>query len=198
MDDLCDARRALHEEHVALDFPALNDLNKVCDATLKGKARRAYNVSAWKNPVVKGTATWKDENGRIRRVANIWLIKAAWDERAVAQAYTYPKFCGNEVGQINCLLAVFYGHNRGVHRQSDNYMYFPQLSTVSTTANSSSYLFWGYRELGRMLGTNLWVNDAGRLELRDDRQCKQEALQRRSGRRPEVMTFTKPSDCLPI
>ncbi len=54
-------------------------------------------------------------------------------------------------------------------------MLFPQLSTVQTTANSSSYLFWGFRELGRMVGSNLKVNSAGRIELRVEEQCKQVA-----------------------
>lgn len=195
MSDICDVRRALKSENVILDFPALENLKGVCEGQLTKPRKLAYNVSAWKNPVVKGTATWPAIDGNPGRIARIWLIKAAWDERAVAAAYTSPERCGSAAGQVNCLLAVFYGHNRGVRSDSDNYMFFPQLSTVSTTANSSSYLFWGYRELGRMLSANLRVNDVGRLELRDDRQCNQVARKRKKGRRPQVMTYTDPTPC---
>ena len=192
MADLCDVRRALKEkDNVDLDFPALLKLGDVC----KGGA---YNISAWKNPVVKGTATWRDADGKPARSTRIWLIKAAWDERAVAAAYTHPQTCGNGPGKINCLLAVFYGHNREVHDKKDNYMLFPQLSTVTTTANSSSYLFWGYRELGRMLAAYLHVTDDGRVELRDDRQCKQAALPRVKHHRPETMKFKGPTPCDPV
>lgn len=196
MSDLCEVLNALKKEHFTVEFPALENLDGVCELQPARSVRIAYNVSAWKNRVVKGTVTWPTKDDQPTRASRIWLIKAAWDERAVAAAYTRPQKCGNEVRQINCLLAVFYGHNRGIQNKKDEYMLFPQLSTVATTANSSSYLFWGYRELGRMLGTNLQVNGAtGRLELRDERQCKQVAHRRRKGRRPENIKFIPPSPC---
>ena len=191
MPSLCELNAALKTDGVEIKFPALRNLAEVCAA----KSKLAYNVSDWKNPVVKGTATWRNADGTPRRVARLWLIKAAWDERAVDAAYNNPDRCGSSVGQINCLLTVFYGHNRKARSLLDNYMHFPQHITVGTTLNSSSYLFWGYRELGRMLAANLRVDAAGRLELLDDRQCWQETRPRRKFSRPELMRFQSPSGC---
>jgi hypothetical protein len=192
MDDLCAIKRALGTD-LKLEFPALNKFEDVCGE----KSKLVYNVSAWKNPVVKGTAKWMGPDHKERRVSNLWLIKAAWDERAVAAAFTHPETCGSAPGQINCLLAVFYGHNTMVRGGKDQFMLFPQLSTVQTTANSSSYLFWGFRELGRMVGSNLKVNSAGRIELRVEEQCKQVALptSKKGHNRPEVNRFKAPTSC---
>jgi len=195
MADICNVRNALKSEGVEMRFEVLENLEIVCDPQRAKPDKLSYNVSAWKNPVIKGTVLWKSKNGQPARTSHIWLIKAAWDERAVAAAYTRPKTCGNETGKINCLLTVFYAHNTSVRSKSDNYMLFPQLGTVATTANSSSYLFWGYRELGRMLASHLRVSDTGRLELRNDIQCKQAAHRWRKGGRPENIKYIAPSPC---
>ncbi|MBV6272412.1 hypothetical protein KVP09_05720 [Alcaligenaceae bacterium CGII-47] len=73
---------------------------------------RAYRPSGSKQPIIGLTLSGGGtKDGQPTRISRIWLIKAAWDERAVAAAYTHPETCGSEIGQINCLLAVFYGHN---------------------------------------------------------------------------------------
>lgn len=182
MSNICTVRKALESENVKfkLEFDALHNLDGVC----KEHSKRRYNVSAWKNPVVKGTVTWPSINGNKPRVTNIWLIKAAWDERKIVDVYSKGSIeCGKE-GQINCFLDVFYGHNSSQRDKKDGYMYFPQLSTVGATFNSSSYLFWGYRELGRMLASNLKVNEFGRIELVNPVQCLQDDLPRSKHHRP--------------
>ncbi|WCG84868.1 hypothetical protein [Pectobacterium sp. A5351] len=37
-------------------------------------------------------------------------------------------------------------------------MYFPQINTADLTLNSSSYLFWGYRELGRYMASDMNID----------------------------------------
>lgn len=160
MSDLCALRTALAEDQITLAFPDLQDLGGVCDGN------KRYNVSDWPNPVVQGTATWS--NGMVSR---IWLIKAAWDQRWVADTYTENR-CG-EPGWADCFLATFYGHNStiGVHGPTEGLtnMAFPQLPTAGSTANSSTYLFWGYRELGRGIGQYLKLVQ-GKIE-RVGEQC---------------------------
>lgn len=194
MSDICAVRNALKtKDNVTLEFKALQNLEEVCAGQPRKKAKRVYNVSAWKNPVVKGTVTWPPVNGSTQRITNIWLVKAAWDEKAVVAAYSHkPIKCGLP-NQLNCLLAVFYGHNRGIQGK-DGYMLFPQLGTVGTTYNSSSYLFWGYRELGRMLASNLSVNASGRIELKSP-QCLQVDLKRIPNRRPELYKKAPLTEC---
>jgi len=68
---------------------------------------------------------------------------------------------------VNCLLTVYYGHNTQTINKKDGYMIFPHLSTAGSTYNSSSYLFWAYRELGRMVASTLvWdETNGGQLAL---------------------------------
>lgn len=158
MSDLCDLKSGLADSHITLDFPNLKDFAEVC------AGKRVYNVSDWPSPVVKGTAKW-NATGRVSR---IWLIKAAWDQRAVADTYNSEK-CG-EQGEADCLLTVFYGHNTsvGVHglNGGGENMAFPQLPTAGSTANASSYLIWGYRELGRSIARELvWDEQAQTIDL---------------------------------
>jgi hypothetical protein len=178
MEDICTVKRALGNS-VKMDFPTLNKLDKVCSGEL------AYNVSDWKSPVVKGTVTWYKDEKPVRE-SRIWLIKAAWNQRQVRKTYNNMK-CGN-VGEVDCLLTVFYGHNSSVqiHGKNDpqGFMVFPQLATVGTTANSSSYLFWGYRELGRSIARQLaWDATKGELST-TSLQCTQLAAPKRGGSRP--------------
>lgn len=178
MSDVCDVRAALKRDGIYLTFKQLHKLDDVCSGT------KRYNVSDWPSPVVEGEAIWP--GGRVSR---IWLIKAAWDQRAVADAYT-DSTCGNP-GKPDCFLTVFYGHNStiGVHGKDEGgtNMAFPQLPTAGSTANASSYLFWGYRELGRSVTRDLTWNAAeARLELKAPR-CVILALDRRSGDRPAVL-----------
>lgn len=193
MSDLCAVKAALDLDKVVLSFPALPDLDDVCNPDKK----KRYNMSAWMNPVVSGTAKWTVSGKESR----IFLVKSAWRQKAVARTYTKGT-CG-DLGEASCFLAVFYGHNTKVQLSKTRTvtrgktptretiktgdMYFPQLSTAASTLNSSSYLFWGYRELGRDAVKNLSYNlVTGRLEL-DQRQCKQKALDRIPGLRPHEM-----------
>ncbi len=154
MSDLCALRVALDEDEIKIVFTDLQDLDGVCNG------HKRYNVSDWPNPVVQGTATWT--NGLVSR---IWLIKAAWDQRWVADTYTRQR-CG-EPGWADCFLTAFYGHNSTVGvdgpNQGGTNMAFPQLPTAGSTANSSTYLFWGYRELGRSIGQYLKL-EQGKIE----------------------------------
>lgn len=190
MSDVCALKAALHEDGMSLDFPALPELAKVCEP----KSQLRYNMSAWMNPVVLGTVRWPDS----KRTARIFLVKAAWKQKAVGLAFTKGE-CG-ATDEPSCFLAVFYGHNRSVVLKKQHTvmqgkvptlqaiktedMHFPQLSTTATTLNSSSYLFWGFRELGRDAVKNLSYDPAtGRLQL-NATQCLQKALARRSELRP--------------
>lgn len=178
MGDLCTVKKALGSA-VRIDFPTLENFEKVCDGKL------AYNLSDWKSPVVKGTVTWT-RNGADVRQSRIWLIKAAWQQRRITDAYTDEK-CG-DIGYANCFLTVFYGHNSSVRihgkNNSSGNMVFPQLPTAGTTANSSSYLFWGYRELGRDMARQLvWNGSTEELDT-VSAQCYQRAVKKRAGERP--------------
>lgn len=178
MSDVCDVRAALKRDGIDLTFNQLDKLDDVCSGS------KRYNLSDWPSPVVEGEASWRDG-----RVSRIWLIKAAWDQRAVADAYT-DRTCGNP-GKPDCFLTVFYGHNStvGVHGKNEGgaNMAFPQLPTAGSTANSSSYLFWGYRELGRSVTRDLTWNAAeARLEFKAPR-CVILAFDRRSGDRPAAL-----------
>lgn len=179
MDDICTVKSALGDS-VKMDFPTLKNLDKVCSGEL------AYNVSDWKSPVVMGTVTWYNKEKEPVRQSRLWLIKSAWNQRQVVDTFS-DKTCGN-VGSADCLLTVFYGHNSSVliHGKDDpqGFMVFPQLATAGSTANSSSYLFWGYRELGRSMAKQLaWNEEKGELYA-ISHQCMQPAARKRAGSRP--------------
>ncbi len=192
MEDICTVKRALGNS-VRMDFPTLDKLDRVCAGEL------AYNVSDWKSSVVRGTVTWYNKDEKPIRESRIWLIKAAWNQRQVINTYKNMK-CGN-VGEVDCLLTVFYGHNSSVqiHGKNDpqGFMVFPQLATAGATANSSSYLFWGYRELGRSMAKQLTWDDT-RKELRTiSRQCIQPAALKRRGSRPYDWDDPKVTEACP-
>lgn len=191
MDDLCWAKKALQIEGLSLTFKQLESFDKLC-AVQFGEAKgpqQAYNTSAWMNPVVQGEVDW----GNSARKTRVWLIKAAWNEAEIRDAYNAIALrgsdnCGSGVGQVNCLLLGFYGQSTKFRDKDDNYMIFPQHGTAAATANNSSYLFLGYRELGRMLASRLKRNTAGALEISGDRRCIQPVLDA-GKRRPEVYSF---------
>lgn len=177
MSDLCAVKKAL-PTGFEMKFPALDEFESVCE---RG---RAYNMSDWKNPVVLGTVTWPESSEP--RQSRIWLIKAAWNQQWMRKTYNGYE-CGNK-GYADCLLTVFYGHNTSVliHGKNDpkGNMVFPQLPTAGTTANASSYLFWGYRELGRSYARQLaWDVKKGGLTLPGD-VCRQPAADMVKNDRP--------------
>ena len=178
MGDLCTIRAVLGSQ-VRMEFPTLGNLAAVC------AGEKVYNLSDWKSPVVQGTVTWT-RDGVDTRQSRIYLIKAAWHQRTMTDTYTYGR-CG-DVGYADCLLTVFYGHNstvriHGKNNKSGN-MVFPQLLTAGSTANSSSYLFWGYRELGRSMARALAWNDVQKQLSNISKPCYQDAVDKRKGERP--------------
>lgn len=178
MEDLCAVKEALGSD-ILLNFPTLQNFDQVCSGKL------AYNLSDWKSPVVRGTATWKRDGVAVRE-SRIWLIKAAWNQNLLRKTYNEKK-CGN-IGYADCFLTVFYAHNTvfniaGKDDPSMN-MAFPQLPTAGSTINASSYLFWGYRELGRSMARQLdWDTTDGRLQSINP-ECYQRAATRIKKNRP--------------
>ncbi|MNV44329.1 hypothetical protein D3C71_1360830 [compost metagenome] len=141
------------------------------------------------NPIIEGEVDW----GKSGLKTKVWLIKAAWNEAEIRDAYNAialsgSENCGSDPGQVNCLLLNFYGQSTSYRDEDDNYMIFPQHSTAAATANNSSYLFLGYRELGRMLAYRLQRNAIGELEITGDRKCIQPVLKAGKGR-PAVYSF---------
>lgn len=181
MQDICTLRKALGPD-IEIEFPTLEDFDRVCEGKL------AYNVSDWKAPVVQGTVTWK-RNGVLVRTSRLWLLKAAWDQNWVRITYNKGR-CG-ETDWADCFLTVFYGHNTKFRLNEGNAddltMVFPQLPTTGATLNSSSYLFWGYRELGRSIARQLvWDGNRNRLETTSI-ACRQRAATRIRKNRPYVL-----------
>lgn len=192
MDDLCWVRQALKQEHedFKMEFKALKDFDLVCESQFAGGEKSTvlgYNTSAWFNPVVEGSITWPTgPDGKSMPKTRLWLVKLGWNQQDFRRAFNAGD-CGSESHPVNCLLTVYYGHNTLTVNNMDNYMVFPYLSTVGATFNSSTYLFWAYRELGRMVMAKLaWTDEnGGQLKLDPAvKQCEQYALKVRKGRRP--------------
>lgn len=179
MSDLCDVREAVSKKEIdiSIEFDALVDFAAVCDG------RAAYNISDWKSAVVKGKATWNKTGFS----STLWLVKAAWYQPGVAKAYNSEQ-CG-ESGMADCLLTVFYGHNtefRVDEKDELSGMVFPQLGTPGATLNSSSYLMWGFRELGRGIGRQLQLDGKGGL-LSTSTRCYQPVGDVRKNKRPYLL-----------
>jgi hypothetical protein len=202
MNNLCWVKAALEKDDFKMTFGALDRFDELCASWTKNpddkeripKKKRlpkgAYNTSAWLNPVVTGTVKWPESSGMPN--TRLWLVKLGWNQQAFRRAYK-AKDCDSEANPVNCLLAVYYGHNTTTINKPDQYMVFPQLSTPGAQYNSSSYLFWAYRELGRMLASNLvWTDaDGGQLQLkRQSKQCSQKLMLHVAGQRPTMRPET--------
>lgn len=191
MADLCTVKKSL-PSGFKMEFPTLDRFEDVCAGT------HAYNLSDWKSPVVFGTVTWPGDGTDVRQ-SRIWLIKAGWNQNWLRKTYNENK-CGNK-GYADCFLTVFYGHNSTVkiHGKTDPdlNMVFPQLPTAGTTANSSSYLFWGYRELGRSMARQLvWNKNTEVLELHSA-QCYQRAAKKVPNDRPYPLETLRATELCP-
>jgi len=219
MDDLCWVRAAIMQDvrGAEMSFPALKNFKTLCETweaagkdesktrKMKNKTekRLVYNTSAWLNPVVKGQVTWPDVNGEKVPPTRLWLIKLGWHQQDFRRAFN-AKDCGSPEHPVNCFLAAYYGHNTATLNDKDGYMHFPHLSTPGATYNASSYLFWAYRELGRMVSSELsWTEaDGGNLALRSDKpQCSQLAMAfKGKGRRPQYRPASPAveADCVPV
>lgn len=167
LEDLCWARAALAQEGLTLTFrDALQNFEEVCEPA-KGKGPHGYNVSEWNNPVVPGEIRWPKQPGQLPKVTRVWVLKPAWKEVDYKKRFNDPQRC-NTVDE--CTLALFWGHNGGGSQYKtrrpqapgqkvQNYLIFPQHATASNTANSSTYLFWAYRALGRSMAKHLRYQD---------------------------------------
>lgn len=167
LEDLCWARAALAQEGLTLTFrDALQNFEEVCEPA-KDKGPHGYNVSEWKNPVVPGEIRWPRQPGQPPKVTRVWVLKPAWNEDHYQKLFNKPQDCKTV---DHCALALFWGHNgsesqyktrrpqaRG--QEVKDYLIFPQHATASNTANSSTYLFWAYRALGRSMAKHLRYQD---------------------------------------
>jgi hypothetical protein len=183
MEDLCWSRRMLEGEGFAVEFRALRGFDAVCEGVFAGTlsgAARVYDVDAWVNPVIHGKLTWPDG----RKVTNVWLIKAAWNENDARAAFENAS-CGFGTGEFNCLLAMFWGTRYSDGADARFVETFPQHGTAAQTLNGSPALVLAYRELGRMAASQLERGASGQIALRNHRQCYQ----------ARVGTVADPSDC---
>lgn len=176
MDDLCKLRSMLSSEGVNLTFSGeLAQLGEVCGGGTLARAK-AYNTSAWLNPVVPGQVSWPVESGL--PPTRIWLIKLGWDQQGVRKAFNAEE-CETREHPVSCIVTAYYGHNAGSVVRKDGQMYFPQLTTPGAGFSASTYLFWAYRELGRTAAANLRLLPNGSLALK-----------------PEVVMRSQPVNCV--
>lgn len=165
-ETLCEDKTRLLKAGYDLSFGTTLDLDQVCRDPSK-----AFNTSAWLNPVVPGTISPKSPQ---RRSANdllptmrVWLIKLGWNQSNLLHGWTTPD-CQSKDHPNSCLLTVFLGHN---WKRDTVYLDFPQPSTTHATFNSSTPQFWAFRELGRTASAMLEVVGTGEnhaLKLRTD------------------------------
>ena len=167
LEDLCWIRTALAQEGLTLTFrDALQNFEEVCEPA-KGKDPHGYNVSDWRNPVVQGEIRWPAQAGQLPKITRVWVLKPAWKEADYRERFNEPSKCTTV---DECTLALFWGHNGGSAQyktrrpqlagaQVQDYLIFPQHGTVGNTANSSTYLFWAYRALGRSMAKHLRYQD---------------------------------------
>jgi len=81
--------------------------------------------------------------------------------------------CETPKHPVSCILSAFYGHNTKIKQTgSDHYMAFPHLTTIKAGFSTSSYLFWAYRELGRIAALTLTVQNDGTLSLEPKQALK--------------------------
>lgn len=166
MQGICVARQMLANDGAQMNFDkALINLDHVCSDwnNKQGQKRHAYSTSAWVNGVVPGEVIWPAKSGVPN--SRVWLIKLGWDERAVGRAFSAGQ-CETKAYPVSCMLAAYYGMNAHSTVRSDGKMYFPQLTTAGAAYNSSTYLFWAYRELGRTAASALQVGANGSLQLK--------------------------------
>ncbi|WP_198325361.1 patatin-like phospholipase family protein [Pseudomonas alkylphenolica] len=176
MEGICIARQMLKKEGAEMRFDkALINLDQVCSDWNNGpgKPRHAYNTSAWFNGVVPGEVIWPE--GSAMPVSHIWLIKLGWDQAAVRRAFKDGK-CETRAYPVSCMLAAYYGSNAGTTVRDDDNLYFPQLPTAGAAFNSSTYLFWAYRELGRTAASALQIKADGTLGLKPGTVIKDQPL----------------------
>lgn len=150
MEDLCRVKRILEKNAMQITFSSLPDLPDVC------AGRKAYNISRWLNKVLTGNISW---NNQQHEPIKVFYFKLGWNEpyfQRQLNAYHQKKIDAAEPAAA--FLTFFYLNNASLRNKKDKNMYFPQINTANLTLNSSSYLFWGYRELGRYMARSLDAN----------------------------------------
>ena len=181
MKDMCVLKALLKKEHLTLSFEALENFEQVCTKPENGNDL-AYNVSEWASPVVVGEVTWPQVAGAASpRKVKVYLLKPGWNELQVREIYNKGKpECGFGDNEFNCWLVVYFGHDNNTRVAENDYMKFPQHTTVGATADSSTYRVWAYRELGRMQAVNLRFapgNNPGEGRVVNvGQQCKQVSI----------------------
>jgi len=216
MEDLCRDWRALQKEGLKMDFPALLRFQEVCTKQFDHSffsEKLAYNVSAWTEPVIKGSIVCaSDMKSCGGKEIRLWLIKSAWDQQAIRQRYNNilqtvavgpgHVSCGTakDLSTPACELLLFYAENSSITNPLDGYMLFPQHGTASSTLGGSINTTIAYKALGRTAAQQLTWNSPSGLAFADKQTpiCAQPAWPITSGR-PEYAPVTDtPTPCITI
>lgn len=171
---LCRIREAL-KPNMSLVIGKLSHLDQVCDPQFSQPTwpSKGYNTSEWLNPVLTGEIRPLDPS-KGSALIHIWYIKLAWNQLAYREAFNAMQ-CEIPAHDVSCFLTIFYGENSSITNNDgrDGWMWFPQISTVGMVIDSSSYLFWAYRELGREAGRELtWNLNLSTIDTHNS-QCAQ-------------------------
>lgn len=170
---LCRNWTALDGQGWTLDIENLKSLQELCKDLSRGIRTRGYDTSRWLNPVMRGTIVPKRDLvdhpslvAQLDLVANtiqLLYIKLGWDQLAYANALQ-ARDCETKADDVSCFVTMYYGSNTCDRHPVDQWLYFPQLTTVGMTKAATSYQFWAFRELGREAGRRIrW--DAGTLTV---------------------------------
>ncbi|MDP2906666.1 MAG: patatin-like phospholipase family protein [Nanoarchaeota archaeon] len=172
-EGLCWDKEILSKAGYDLKFENLKDLDLLCEQRRMerlGKTpeiQRAYNVSAWLNPIILGSINPSTEHPPTNPLPSIrvWLIKLAWNQAVVHSALDAAN-CESIDHPVSCLLTVYHAHQPSSKTQEERYQMFPHLSTMGSTWNASTPLFWAWRELGRFAASLMTINKEGKLSIR--------------------------------
>lgn len=170
-EGLCVDMAILNKAGYELRFASLPDLKMLCkqhgfnslaEALTPNGPKRAYNVNAWINPVIKGeivpsdlTVAQRAEDKLLPKM-QVWLIKLAWDQGKYRTAII-AKECETANHPVSCMVALHLA-NQG---NQNELLKFPHISTSGAGYNSSPTLFWAWRELGRTASSLLELTDNG-------------------------------------
>lgn len=171
-EGLCWDKEILSAAGYDLKFESLKDFDLLCEQRREErlgktpKIQRAYNVSAWFNPILPGTITPSDKRHAKSSLppVRVWLIKLAWNQAAIHSALN-AKDCESIDHPVSCLLTVYHAHQTSSGTEHERYQMFPHLSTMGATWNASTPLFWAWRELGRFAASLMTITN-DRLAIR--------------------------------
>lgn len=168
---LCVDMAILNKAGYELRFAALPDLKVLCEqhgfnsvakSLTRNGTKRAYNVNAWVNPVIEGeivpsglTISQRAQDKLLPKM-RVWFIKLAWNQEKYAAAKT-AKECETAKHPVSCMVTL---HLANQENQNE-LLKFPHISTMGAGFNSSTTLFWAWRELGRTASSLLELTDKG-------------------------------------